>query len=59
MLNAVHDMREQASKPNYSGISKICHTLSMLYFVLDDIAKVTFYDQVIVCDHVVLIFCIS
>ena len=40
MLNAVHDMCEQAPKPNYSAISKICHTLSMLYFMLDDIAKV-------------------
>ena len=43
MLNAVHDMREQAPKPNYAGISKICHTLSMLYFTLDDIAKVRLY----------------
>nr|CAB3267962.1 zinc finger MYND domain-containing protein 12 [Phallusia mammillata] len=39
MLNAVYDICEQSSKPNFVAISKICHTLSMLYFVLDDMTR--------------------
>ncbi|XP_076807443.1 zinc finger MYND domain-containing protein 12-like [Clavelina lepadiformis] len=39
MLNAILDMREQSPKQSFASISKICHTLSMLYFILDDIPR--------------------
>jgi len=41
MLNAVYDIREQSSKQNFASIAKICHTLSMLYFILDDVQRVS------------------
>nr|XP_002127183.1 zinc finger MYND domain-containing protein 12 [Ciona intestinalis] len=39
MLNAVLDIREQSPKQNNLSIAKVCHTLSMLYFLLNDIQK--------------------
>jgi len=39
MLNAIFDIREQSSKVNFPALFTITQTLSMLYFLLGDIAK--------------------
>ncbi|XP_039251282.2 zinc finger MYND domain-containing protein 12-like [Styela clava] len=39
MLSAVFDIRDQSSKRQVNAISKICHTLSKLYYILDDIPR--------------------
>lgn len=45
ILSAVFDIREQSSKPNVPAIAKICHTLAMLYFILDDIPRARDYSR--------------
>lgn len=41
MLSAVLDIREQSPKPDKNTVAKICQTLGMLYYILDDIPRVS------------------
>uniref|UniRef100_H2YBS2 Uncharacterized protein n=1 Tax=Ciona savignyi TaxID=51511 RepID=H2YBS2_CIOSA len=45
MLTAVLDIREQSPKQNNLSITKTCHTLSMLYFLLNDSLKAQELDR--------------
>ncbi|XP_019628137.1 PREDICTED: zinc finger MYND domain-containing protein 12-like [Branchiostoma belcheri] len=39
VLNSIHDMREQLAHQNPLGLANVCHTLTMLYYLLNDMDK--------------------
>ena len=43
VLNSIYDMREHQSNRQPEDMATVCHALAMLYFVLKDIIKVSWY----------------
>ena len=42
MLNSIYDMREHQPNRDSEDMAQVCHALAMLYYVLNDINKVTY-----------------